>query len=301
MFPTTSGLREKMGLIAGTALSPLFLVGSALRDARFFHPRGLCFHAVVEPARAVQPGFETLASRLSGDALVRLSSALWREERNLPNLLGLSIRFKAQPPLEKPTVVSQDLLTATARSPWTLAVDSVRTNQHDFLANRYYGMSPFEVDGLGSIQIRITPKPTTSMGEDRYQKLAYAVGTSEVRLLMEVLDRRTSSEWQPVVEIRLEKEVDIDESKLQFWPFRNGLGIKPKGFVHFLRPMPYVASRFGRNKLNRGNGKETSTAGELPAVPVNIKAEKAPAKSSAKPSKAQRKQEAAKALTDSEQ
>lgn len=247
MLPKTSGLREKLGLVAGTALSPLFLLGSSLRQSRFFHPRGVCFHAQVRPPTAMNPAWHPLAERLSGDALVRLSSALWREEHDLlPNLLGLSIRFKAWPPLEVAANDSQDLLTATARSPWSLGLDSLRTNQHDFLRNRYYGISPFEIDGSGSVYFRITPSPQPSRGEDRYQKLRYAVEHSGVVLQLEVRDKAVGRGWQALAEVHLEREVAVDESRLRFWPFRSGLGLHPKGFVHYLRPMPYVASWFGR-------------------------------------------------------
>src|SRR5690606_25063454 len=71
MFPPTSGLKETLGAAIGTAMAPLFAIGSALRNARFFHPHGVCFHATVKPAKTVQRHYLPLAKRLSGDALVR--------------------------------------------------------------------------------------------------------------------------------------------------------------------------------------------------------------------------------------
>lgn len=253
MLPKTTGLREKAGLVTGTALSPLFLIGSSLRGAKFFHPRGVCFHASVRPARALEPELEAMSQRLSGEALVRFSSALWREEHSLlPNLLGFSIRFKARPPMEVPVDDAQDLLTVSARKLWTLGLDSLRTNQHDFLMNRYYGLSPFEAEGRSSVYFRITPRLQPSHGENRYAKIAYAVENSKVALLLEVRDKEKHSNWKPLAEIQLEREVTVDDSKLRFWPFRNGAGIRPKGFVHYLRPMPYIASWFGRGRPEAG-------------------------------------------------
>lgn len=249
MFPGKTSLREKLGLLAGALLSPMFLFGSALRGARVFHPRGICFRARVEPSVAMNAEHEELAWRLSGMALVRLSSALWRKEHCLlPNLLGFSVRFRAGHPLEAPTADSQDLLTATARSPWSVILDAFGTHQHDFLLNHYYGISPFAIDGGGTVQFRVAPRPVRAPGKDRYQRIVNAVRDSDVVLLVQIKDQERSRRWETVAEIHLEQQVSIDESRLEFRPFRDGLGVTPKGFIHSLRPAAYAASRRGRRQ-----------------------------------------------------
>src|SRR5690606_41444244 len=52
--------------------------------------------------------------------------------------------------------------------------------------------------------------------------------------------------WYPVVTIELQEEVVVSEDELLFTPFNAQLGIRPQGFIHFLRYYPYLASRLGR-------------------------------------------------------
>src|SRR5690606_23365829 len=109
-----------------------------------FHPRGVCFVARTTPARTLAPPLEGLAQRLTGPTLLRLSAGLWRQEQTrLPDLLGCAVRFQAGPPWETVTEATQDLLLATARTPWTLALDALKTNQSDFLDNNYFAIAPF--------------------------------------------------------------------------------------------------------------------------------------------------------------
>src|SRR5690606_18053871 len=128
MLPPTSRFRETLGLWTGAALAPLFGIASAFREASALHPRGVCFLAQVTPAKALAPPLADLARRLSGQALVRHSAGLWRQDhRLLPDLLGCAIRFRATPPWEAITGANQDLLLATARAPSALALDAIKT------------------------------------------------------------------------------------------------------------------------------------------------------------------------------
>lgn len=247
-FPEPRGIGEFLGFWTGALVSPLFGLGSMLRQDRFFHPRGIYFTARVEPAPGVR-NYEDLARRLSGEALVRLSAGLWRTEHNyLPDVLGFTIRFQATPALKVPGPDVQDLLMVTARSPWTLIIDSFRTDQSSFLANPYTGLSPFVIDGEPGFEIRVLPHPEETSGDTRYDRIRHLVEKNRARFLLEVAAEDAPDEWHPVVVILLEEEeVEVNESELLFWPFRDGLGIEPQGFVHYLRAVPYVVSRFGRN------------------------------------------------------
>src|SRR5690606_20053535 len=109
MTPKPKNLLEFLGIWVGSAISPLFALGSVARRGRIVHPNGLCFDAVIKPARVLHPQLLELADRLTGNAVVRLSAGLWHSEhRLLPDLLGFSIRFHASEPYDLPSQDAQD-------------------------------------------------------------------------------------------------------------------------------------------------------------------------------------------------
>src|SRR5581483_3247415 len=132
---------ERAGVWAGWLLAPLTGTLSLLRRARMFHPEGAVYRARVETV----PGpYAMLGRRLEGPALARLSTAWWRSGKEWLDALGIAIRVGRDPGAEAKRG-DQDLLFATIRSPWTTPFAPLTTEQHDFLANDYYGVSPFEV------------------------------------------------------------------------------------------------------------------------------------------------------------
>ncbi|HYP86757.1 MAG TPA: hypothetical protein VEQ59_01350, partial [Polyangiaceae bacterium] len=78
---------ERYGMLVGAWLAPITAALSRRRRARMFHPDGLVYQAEVEPCTS-DPELRPVAERLSGTALVRFSSALWRGERAWPDVLG---------------------------------------------------------------------------------------------------------------------------------------------------------------------------------------------------------------------
>jgi hypothetical protein len=242
---------EVLGLWGGSMMAPLVTVGSLIRQARVFHPRGIYFQAKAEPAENVDPQFADLADGLSkGDALVRLSAGLSRRGRSaLPDVLGVAIRFNTTAnsdfAVQKGT---QDLLLVTAKNLLTLPLAALRTNRHDFMSNLYYGMAPFEFDDQSGMRMRLTPLPQAgSSGEDRYAMIREAVATDEVAFMLETASISDPDKWFPLVRIRLIAEVKIDDRKVSFWPFYTGQGIRPRGFVQYMRPVPYLSSQWARS------------------------------------------------------
>jgi hypothetical protein len=245
---------EVLGLWAGSMTAPLFTIGSLLRQARIFHPRGIYFQAKVEPAQDVDPQFTDLAQGLSqGDALMRLSAGLSRMRRGvLPDVLGAALRFNTTANDDFAVKEgTQDLLMVTSRSALTLPIAALRTNQRDFMANLYYGMGKFEYAGQSDMRLRLTPLPQMgSSGEDRYDMMREAVANDEVVFLLEIASQSDSEQWFPLVRIRLINEVKIDDRKMSFWPFYTGQGLEPEGFIQYMRPVPYLSSQWAR--LGRG-------------------------------------------------
>ena len=141
-----SRVGEVVGRVGGWALAPVTAAVAAARHSRVFHPDGVVFEVVIQPT-AEDPDLWRLAKRLEGTGIARLSSALWKGDKEWIDNLGLALRFGDD----------QDLLFATIRSPWTTVLAALRTKFHDFLANDFYAVSPFRVDGIGRVRWRLVP------------------------------------------------------------------------------------------------------------------------------------------------
>lgn len=251
--------REGLGLAAGALLAPLFGIGSALRGARVLHPSGRCYRAEVTPV-ATDPALGRVASRLAGPALVRLSSAWWRGDREWPDLLGCALRFGGA----EPEGSAQDLLLATTPSAWLLPLGPLWTDVHDFLRNRYYGIAPFQLDEGGRrARLRLVPMGgALGLGasggdgvgvagrEGRDGRLRRAVAEGRAVLRLEARPRLHLA-YQPLALVRLTEPVALDQAALRFSPFRSGRGLRPVGFLHALRRLPYLLSQLARPEQGR--------------------------------------------------
>jgi hypothetical protein len=223
---------ERLGKLTGFLLAPWTGAVSALRHARMFHPEGTVWQARVT---ALRGPFGELARRLEGEALVRLSTAWWRGGKEWIDVLGIAVR-----------IGPQDLLFATIQHPWTMLLAPATTEQHDFLANDYFAVSPFDVDGVGRCKLRlVSPRPRGLHG-DREERLQEAVARGQAALRLEVKRLSGSEGWQPVAEIALAEPARVDQEALRFSPFRNGRGITPRGFVNMLRRGTYALSQLAR-------------------------------------------------------
>ena len=238
---------EKFGMAVGACMAPITAALSRARRARMFHPDGLVFQANVEPC-TLNPQLLPIARRLSGIALVRFSSALWRGGRAWPDVLGAAIRFGWVG--LTPEQPQQDLLLATIRYPWTMPFAPLATNFLSFLWNHYHAVSPFEVAEVGRIKLRLRSPRLWNRGaksRDAHLRDVTAEGRGRFELQLRRLDvTPLARHWQPLARVTLIRESDIDQAALRFSPFRAGAGIKPVGFVHALRLAAYAASQDAR-------------------------------------------------------
>ncbi|WP_394842099.1 hypothetical protein LZC95_34105 [Pendulispora brunnea] len=249
---TSRGIRwaERAGDVGGLLLAPVTAAISRIRHARMFHPDGRMYRASVRPC-AVTPELDRLAERLQGPAIVRLSSAWWRGEKQWRDALGMAVRFvrEAQSTTE-PKGDDQDLLLATIRFPLTLPFAPFATNVKSYLWNHFHGVSPFESDGVGRVKIRArSPRLRNDRDVSREDHLAWAVAARQAVYTLEArkLDRPVwRRRWEPIAELRLEQPIELDQSALRFSPFRSGRGLEPVGFVHHLRIAAYAASQRAR-------------------------------------------------------
>ena len=232
------GIRERLGDVVGRLGAPLIERISRARHGRTFHPEGLTFEAHVEPLR---PG---LAEDLGTRALVRLSPALWRGLHERFEVLGMALRFRqSTAPFDaQPRSGDTDLLTATIRSPLTMAFSPFFTDASDFAGNTYWAVSPFEYDGE-RFEVRLVAIDPLKTEGTRTERLLDAVDAGRAQWWLET--RRTLRlTWHPLARIALTREVSVDQEALRFDPFRGVL--RPVGFVHAIRRAVYAASQDGR-------------------------------------------------------
>lgn len=246
---TRSGMwmTELAGLMTGAAVAPLFGIGSLLRQARFFHPDGACYEAAVS-ALTTQAEYKPLQQRLCGRALVRVSSAWWRDEKEWPDVLGCAVRLGSPEPAGNNLgETAQDLLFATIPYPILTPLGPLFTQVHDYLANTYWGVAPFEVDGVGLVRLRLVPQPLPPPpAASRQQKLDDAVVARAAAMDIWIKSLCPPSTWIPLVELRLQKKLALDQQGLHFSPFRTGCGIRPRGFVQAMRRPVYALSQILR-------------------------------------------------------
>jgi hypothetical protein len=234
---------ERCGLLVGGWLAPLTAAVSAKRRARMFHPDGVVYRAAVTPNLA-SPDLAAATERLTGSALVRFSSALWRAPKQWPDVLGVALR------LNGPDSAPQDLLLATIRFPWTMPFAPFATYFRSFAWNHYHAVSPFELDGIGAIKLRLrSPRIANTGANTREQHLRELSADGRARFVLECRRLGTAliwRRWEALADVTLLEPVDIDQHALRFSPFRDGAGIHPIGFVHALRVAAYGASQHAR-------------------------------------------------------
>jgi hypothetical protein len=216
------GVGERLGAV----VAPLFAAGTALRQARVFHPVGV-FHAAQVEAK------HPVGAALEGRAILRFSGAIWRRERE-PDLLGLAIRFP----------VEQDLLLVTFRHLLDLPAALLRTDPHDFLANLYTGGAPFEVAGLGRVRMQVRPERPSVEGPGREVRLLRTAGQGLAVLNLEAVPAGRDPVLLAV--LRVGERIDLTDIETKFSPFHTGGGLVPVGFIHGLRRHVYPASHRAR-------------------------------------------------------
>lgn len=227
---------EYVGKILGYPLGALAFIISFLRSSRTFHPSGILAEGHVQTKEHSPVTFHS-------NALVRFSSALWKKNQKLPDVLGISIRFSENRGWNSlPLPNDQDLLFATIRIPAETPLGPFRTDIHRFQRNKYYAVSPFICQNK-KIRLLITLDDFLETKGNRNQNLRHNINTgSSLRLWMKI-----NKKWIEIATIQLKGLVELNQEKLFFNPFRSGLGIRPQGFIHHLRYAVYPMSQFGRS------------------------------------------------------
>jgi hypothetical protein len=240
----------QLGRFCGHVMAPITGFVSRVRQARMFHPDGLVFRGTVEAVDA-SPDLRLAGKRLAGSALVRLSSALWRGDKQWIDVLGMAVRFRRPSSNGVHSQAGdQDLLLATIRFSWTTPFAPFATNVSSFLWNHFHAVSPFLVDQVGRVKLRFrSPRIPNKGGLSRGEHLREAVASGsavyelEARRITTPVLRRS---WERVARLTLTDPIEVDQAALRFSPFLDGRGLHPKGFVHHLRVGTYAASQRAR-------------------------------------------------------
>jgi hypothetical protein len=211
-----------------------------------FHPVGYTFAGRIEPV--IGGNFDLLGPRLDGRVLVRVSGALWKDEREFLDVLGVALRIRpghGDALTERPEDGDQDLLFATIRSPATMLLAPLVTDGTTYL-QQYWAVSPFDAPPVGRIELRLAPIGTADIGGSRIARFREAVRRGQCGWWLEARKTLTRG-WHPVAQIWLEQEHRVDQARLEFDPFRTGANLTPAGLVHAMRKAVYrVAQRTRR-------------------------------------------------------
>lgn len=223
-------ISETVGKILGIPLGVLTFGVSFLRNARTFHPTGILAHCTVKT-------FDHSPVRFHPYALARFTGAIWKHNQKLPDVLGISFRFSEKPvTTTTPLKSDQDLLFASFRLPVQTPIAPFMTKYHKFFLNTFYAISPFQTENdYGKFSLTIREKISEGSRMDNMRLNIKEHATLLLRF-----------NGEGVAEITLEEEKYLDQEELRFNPYRNGLGIYPRGLVHSLRIFVYPMSQSGR-------------------------------------------------------
>jgi hypothetical protein len=260
-------IREQIGDAIGGLWAPFVHSLAQLRGARMFHPEGQLFSGALQPI-AGSP-YAATAQQLGRTVLARCSGALRRGGGESLDVLGIALRMHRGHKLAVHAVpTDQDLLFATIRSPFTMPLSPFTTHSHDFFANRYYAVAPFELEGLHRVELRLDPIDRSPRVGSRATKLDAAVAADKAHF--ELSARRTLTRtWHPIALISLTAPSTLDQTELRFDPYQCGAGIVPVGLVNAIRKRVYAASQAARPSLDHhhlgrpGGGMVAAGAGEV--------------------------------------
>lgn len=237
--------RFSLGKLMGVPLAGATGLGSFLRHARLFHPRGFVFEAKLSLLDGIDPPFRQVGHSFEGTALVRLSNAMWKQPSDHFDVLGMALRIGWRPS-DSTSIHAwhQDLLFATIQHSWTMPSSPFMTKTSDFLQNNYYSVSHFRVKDLGSFKFRVRPSSTDHpTSGTREEKLHEQLSHGKLHFVIEARQTGLLKHWVPLAELSLQREVDLDQEALRFDPFQTGRDIKPAGLINGLRVATYWASQ----------------------------------------------------------
>lgn len=222
-----------------------------------FHPRGSLFHFRFLPSQQ--------EIKLHPYGMARISAALWKKERHF-EALGIALRFSPIPIMSpSPTSEDQDLLFASFFAVWQTPLALFITNGESYFTNEYSTIAPIEMNQK-LYEFRLFPEDRHRSRHSRETELAIRVLHHRARFL---LKRRIwkKGKWEEIGFIELTESARLDQEALRFHPFLNGLGLKPRGFIHHLRKGAYDCSQWARPRRSHPVTLPPAEENALPSSP----------------------------------
>ncbi len=222
-------------MVLDRLLAAPFALGSRVRGARVFHPRGVAVRGTWEPDP--EAADEALPGVGARPALVRVSHAIGLPP-GLPDILGIAIRITDAYGQGR----HQDLLLASSGTgsvsrhlllPTAMVTGTVVSS-----------LLPYDVAGVGR-----HPIVAHTVGADR--PVTYPeVKQDPVRALPAIQVRVDAPRPRVLGTVRATEAVDEQEGRdLRLHPWNTGPGLRPAGVINRLRRPSYRASQEGRGAL----------------------------------------------------
>ena len=209
-----------------------FELGSRLRGARVFHPRGVVVGATWDPDPALLPG--SSLTRAPRPALVRVSHAIGLPP-GVPDILGIAIRVVDAHGAGR----HQDLLLASSGT-GSVTRHLLRPVSR-VTGTQVSSLLPYDVDGHGR-----HPIVAHTVGADR--TVTYPEVVHDPTALLPDIEVRVGSPDRPrLATLHTDERVpDTAAEPLRFHPWNTGAGLRPAGVLNRLRRPSYRASQVGR-------------------------------------------------------
>jgi len=272
-----SGIKSERAPFIAQWISAFFaFLSGVVRNSRVFHPDGRVFLGTVQMHQDEEETTAIGNGDLSGFVLMRIGMGVmkrgmpaWLAEL-VPDAPSIASRFFTASeggPTFPPTLRLSQLpllfrpgkdfdLLATAggdrlwKLVWNLATGGKKygLKPFDYFANSYYADVPYRIAPSGAgVWIRLRHDPSepnqnaAGDAEAREQALTEACAAHALLWIEVQPVDSPAAPFAPIASIRFEKEIDIDQEALHFYPF-SGRGFEPYGCFTGLRRSVYPAS-----------------------------------------------------------
>lgn len=229
-------------VVAGPATAVATGLGSMLRGARLFHPRGRAFHATMTITGDPRFAGTVLGEPGEYAAIARFSRGTGFAEP-WPDMLGLAVRlFVGDGIRHDPASGWQDLLLLSSLP--GVGVRNLIVFRPGYGSTFY---SSIDRLGLGEHTVVVGARARFDGDPEPLPRLTELAAARD-RVRFEFVTAPVLGDWSaPIASLGLGDELSRDESRpMRFSPFHRAGAIEPVGPVNTLRRRGYAGSQAGR-------------------------------------------------------
>lgn len=134
----------------------------------------------------------------------------------------------------------------------------LKTNQHNFFANKYFSVLPFTLKGDVVSKFKLTSERIPDKkNASRDELIIWAQRRNLARF--KLWGSFNDGPWIVLAKIQLTKISEEDQEALCYSPIKDGLGIHPRGFIQHLRKGAYAISQLARPRHQLKKDKENAS------------------------------------------